>query len=690
MMENSMLDKKSDTKTKIPRSLMKLKRTEFISKIKLNLKEGKVPSDLQGHVFFIAPVGFGNTPYGDGTPIFNGDGMVYRLDFDKPGEVWLKSRIAKTPCYFADEATQTDKQYEIYKFQNFGLGRFSLLGLRNQVNTGLLPIKSLGETTERLLITYDAGRPYEIDTDSLEAITPVGKNKEWQSEIPLGLLPRLRLSFPLPRFSLSFPFRPVLTTAHPGFDKQTGEMFTVNYVRSLVDFLESAPITIPMVDRLLEDLKEAPKLIADFLEQGVRRLTGQNLLGNQNFIEQALKFSQLLLSHTYLIRWDREGAFERWKLVLPDGAPVTIKQSVHQMGITEDYVILADTGFKFELEQLLDNSFPVLERIESLRRYLTTQAQSPDTALYIVHRQDLRSGKSSTSSEAEIEVVAQKVVIPLELVHFLVNYENPAGNITLHGCHNAASDVAEWIHDSDVTVDQTKIPPHLRGLVGSQMDVNRLGRYVINGSKGRVVESKVIYDTEKTWGVGLSAYDERSHRAPIKNIFLQSFGFRPELITDFIANAYKDYKYRAIPIEQLKKIKDGDIPPCLFRLNTESMSIEDCYKFSVDQVISSPQFVPSSHSTRKMDGYLICTVISDQGDEIWIFNAAKLSKGPICKLNHPSLDLGYTLHTTWLPSIEPRTADYYVSVRDDYAIKKEDKLTKKLFEEAVYPNFEHT
>jgi carotenoid cleavage dioxygenase-like enzyme len=678
-------------RSKIPRSLMKLKRTEFITRIKLNLKEGQIPSDLQGHAFFIAPVGFKNAPYGNGDPIFNGDGMVYRLDFDKSGEVWLKSRIAKTPCYFADEATQVDEQYKLYKFKNFGLVRFSLLGLRNQVNTGLMPIKSLDETTERLLITYDAGRPYEIDTDSLEVITPVGKNKEWQCEIPLSLLPRLRLSFPLPHFSVSFPFSPVLTTAHPGFDKQTGEMFTVNYVRSLVDFLESAPITIPMVDRWLEDLKKAPRAIADFLEERVRKLTGQNLVSDENFIiDQALKFSQLLLSHTYLIRWDRKSAFERWKLVLPDGTPVTIKQSVHQMGLTEDYIILADTGFKFEIEQLLDNSVPILERVESLRRYLTTKPQSPDTALYIIHRQDLRSGKSPELFEKEVEVVAQKVVIPLELIHFLVNYENPSGNITLHGCHNAALDVAEWIHDSDVTINRTKIPLHLRGLIGSQMDVNRLGRYVIDGNQGIVLESKVIYDFEKTWGIGISTYDERKYTAPIKNIFLQSFGFRPELITKFIADEYKDYKYRAIPIEQLKQIKDEDSPPCLFRLDTDSMNIEDCYEFSVDQVTSSPQFIPRRNSSEEMDGYLVCTVISDQGDEIWIFDATKLSKGPICTLEHPSLDLGYTLHTTWLASIGSRTANYYIKVREDYQLSKKDSLTKKLFEEAIYPNFEST
>lgn len=48
--------------------------------------EQRLPEDLQGHVFIIGPVGFEDTPYGKGTPIFNGDGMVYRIDFNQPGK----------------------------------------------------------------------------------------------------------------------------------------------------------------------------------------------------------------------------------------------------------------------------------------------------------------------------------------------------------------------------------------------------------------------------------------------------------------------------------------------------------------------------------------------------------------------------------------------------------------------------
>ncbi|MGA7955164.1 MAG: carotenoid oxygenase family protein [Gloeobacterales cyanobacterium] len=680
-----MADKNSPDKFKIPRSLMKLKRTEFISQIELNLKKGIIPSDLQGHVFLISPVGFANTPYGDGTPLFNGDSMVYRLDFDKPGKISLKSRIAKTPCYFADEATQTDERFKEYQFKNFGLGRFSLLlGLRNQVNTGFLSAKFSKEQNARLFITYDAGRPYEIDTDSLKVVTPVGSKKEWESEVPISIiLSSLKLR-------VSFPFPPTLSTAHPEFDKQTSEMFMVNYIRDPLDLLESIPLTPLFIDNIIKDLKKAPHVFTEFLEQKVRQFTGQGLIGDDNPLIQFFNGTKNFLSRTYLIRWDGRNTFERWKLMLPDGLPVTIKQSMHQIGITEDYVILADTSFKFELEQLLDNSFPALEIDENLRRCLTTRAQLPDTTLYIVHRQDLRSGQRSLSNEPEIEVIAQKITIPLEVIHFYVDYKNPGGKITLHACHNPASDVAEWIHDSDTSAyNHHPTPPWLRGLMGSQMDIGRLGRYVLDGNQGVLFESKVIHDLRRTWGIGLSTYDQREQVAPIRHIYLQSFGFHSELLTDFIFNLYKDYKYRLVSLEQLKIIQDEDRPPCLFRLDTETMTIDDCYEFSIHQVINSPQFVPRNHSANELDGYIVCTVISDEGDEIWIFNAAKLNEGPICQLDHPSLDLGYTLHTTWLSSIGPRTADYYVPVREDYELNKEDELTKELFEEAIYPKFEH-
>jgi hypothetical protein len=80
--------------------------------------------------------------------------------------------------------------------------------------------------------------------------------------------------------------------------------------------------------------------------------------------------------------------------------------------------------------------------------------------------------------------------------------------------------------------------------------------------------------------------------------------------------------------------------------------------------------------------------------EFWIFDAENLGRGPICCLGHPSLKIGLTIHSTWIPAIHKRKATYKISVQDDYneklkRIKREQELGP-LFHTYVYPHFQHT
>lgn len=122
--------------TVFPRSVLSASRAEFGGNnetqkskqpaIKLLVKDdGKIPQDLQGHVFIIGPVGSVNSPNLPGTEIvfpandgstalYNGDGMVYRLDFnDIAAGVKFYSALMKTPCYYADIATFHQKKIKI-------------------------------------------------------------------------------------------------------------------------------------------------------------------------------------------------------------------------------------------------------------------------------------------------------------------------------------------------------------------------------------------------------------------------------------------------------------------------------------------------------------------------------------------------------------------------------------------------
>ena len=77
------------------------------------------------------------------------------------------------------------------------------------------------------------------------------------------------------------------------------------------------------------------------------------------------------------------------------------------------------------------------------------------------------------------------------------------------------------------------------------------------------------------------------------------------------------------------------------------------------------------------------------GDELWIFDAADLARGPLCRLGHPDLDFGFTIHTTWAPAIAPRTSPYRVRARDDYAaaVASLPPELQAVFEAEVYPRF---
>ncbi len=228
-----------NSQSRFPQTVVVASREELIEPIALTVRDRQgnvatLPDDLQGHYFLVSPVGSPNSPKVDPnqevvwvskdgwTALYNGDGMVYRLSFEQ-GKANLKTRLMKPPCYYADLATSKPENREQYRgmgFSNVGISRASLdiLGIRNQLNTAFVPFQLADDETERLLITWDVGRPYEIDPETLETLTPVGQNDDWSDLVPT---------------SKSLPFKNLMGSAHPVFDPNTGETFTVNVGKSI-------------------------------------------------------------------------------------------------------------------------------------------------------------------------------------------------------------------------------------------------------------------------------------------------------------------------------------------------------------------------------------------------------------------------------------------------------------------------
>jgi hypothetical protein len=633
----------------IPDEVLEALQKEF--SVKLANKQ-YLPPDLRGYAFHVAPL---PTRKARGFRMaLNGDGTIYRLGFED-GKVALKSRIPKTPDYYADRATQDNY---CLAFRDGGLARTSIpLGNPDQLNTAFLA------TREHLLLTFDAGRPYILDPVSLELIEPVGNTQEWLSMFP---------GVPLP-----FIFYGMQSPAHPVFDvsntsSDRDEFFTANYSTGYNGWLKC------IVNMLFSLLFWINKLIK--LWDVIRGKEKFSCKGYQSAYTDLLRYQ---FRHA-----EEDAKLERWRLVHRDsGKPVAIKQTLHQMGITKDYIILTDISFKMEFSQIFSPfllgwlHWPCWESADWLKErrkrwgsrlssiFLRLIKPKPLTNLYIVNRQDLaRIPGGSLHDETQPNLPVTNIKLGYEVSHFAVDYQNPDNKILLQAAHNNNWDATEWISEFESSVPEKKpLREDLQGINVGTMDLGSLGKYEINPRTGDVNElgDKVKDGDKNTWS--LSVYTHRElcrdrlgeSRETVKNIFWMSWGFSWEIIPKRIYEAYKSGKNRTLPVGELPS---EDKPMALIRLDIERMEIVDSFEFPLGYFVRSPQFVPSSEPCPKdrdlsVHGYIVCVVLGDTADgkakdEYWIFHADNFKGNPIYRLSHEELQLGLTIHSTWIPDIQ--------------------------------------
>lgn len=719
--------------------------------IELLVKEGKIPTDMYGHVFINSSVGSVNSnglPYPQitsdgkanseyGSPILNGDSMVFRFDFDKKGKVKLKSRLLKPPSYYADLASkQNTARHKKYGFSNMGISRISFeLGARNLLSTAIIPFKTKNDDCIRMLATSDLGRPFEIDINTLKVITPIGTNEQWQAKN----VPFIDWIFPIHQ-----------TSAHPSFDPITKELFTVNYVKgsknisSLVRIIEGL---IQKRDSIKNHFKHAilktneisRNEMYNYFTKIHSKTNGNKIKINQekevSFVQKTStwiknRFKSLTNLKTttepilQLMKWEGDEAIHTWQLIQEDGTPINILQCMHQTSLSKDYILLIDASFKVGLDVLMNNPFPQNPNFNKILRELVASKQLPYTKMYIVRRQDLTKNSNT--------VKVKQFHIPIETIHFTTNYENPKGQITFYTANNAGACLAEWVRYYDKIVNFPKDTPIEEGTAGilavGEMDVARMGKFVIDVENEKIIEEKLyhnignIENTEKTqkvgahtWGAGLYTHrDIISESVPtseIKHIYWQCSGIEHRRLTRFVYNSYKNYPNRIVSLKDLENYTLQEIPATITCLDTDKMEIVDFYEFPKNYEIRSLQFVPRKRAkessikeiTSSTDGYIFCTMINGKGTkpntdyqrEIWIFDAADLQKGAICILHHPSLIYFFTLHSAWIPHLEKRTSKYQVNLRRDYqsqieklSSKKKRKELHKFMNEHVFPFFE--
>jgi all-trans-8'-apo-beta-carotenal 15,15'-oxygenase len=160
----------------------------------LAVTSGDWPTDMEGSVFIVGPDK--RTPGGHW---FDAQGLLCRIDLSPTdGKVAVRHRRVTTPLAKLRSRLP-------FLFAKLNFMELSPFGLSNLANTNVAAING------RLFIGYDAGRPVEVDPDTMEVLTAVGGYDEWYVAVPGLYEPGLSIA------------------AHPAVDEDTEEMFFVNY-----------------------------------------------------------------------------------------------------------------------------------------------------------------------------------------------------------------------------------------------------------------------------------------------------------------------------------------------------------------------------------------------------------------------------------------------------------------------------
>ncbi len=561
------------------------------------------------------------------------------------------------------------------------------------------------------MATYDVGRPYLLDPKSLELITPVGKASEWMTAEP-PMVP--------------WPFGIVQTSAHPVFDPISQELFTVNYSRNKGSFTHMEQ-TLHHLRHNKEEFKNKLESLANDL---VDHQEDHHVLGKVGDFFKNLNHHIKGKAHDsnepkgdvfmYLLSWDGEGPLSRWDLQDQSGDKLAIYECMHQLGITEDFLILTDCSFKFAIDLLFDNPFPESKIIERLIRRLGTVKMEPFTTVYIVKRKDLIPGKEIVTAYRLDQP------IPLETIHYSCDFANPDGVITLYGVHNAATCIAEWVRTFDKrALDHENVDPDYYSLfaVGS-MDISRLGKWKFDTKTMTLMmtsESKVYEDPGKykeetlgpnTWTIVLYTFRDilsaEKVVPQIKQLWYISDGTDKNLLTDFVYKLYQDYPHRKLSLDVIREVTERELPFSITRVNLETMQPEDYYQFAKHTYLRGIQFIskktPTPGVPDELDGYLFCPAqVGRQNtdgswnysSEFWVFDAIQVSKGPICKLKNDHVKFAFTLHTAWIPQAGPSDQSFRITAREDYSevlnsikIGADKKFLSEFFETHIYPHFD--
>jgi len=382
-----------------------------------------------------------------------------------------------------------------------------------------------------------------------------------------------------------------------------------------------------------------------------------------------------------LIRWDGAGDFEHWLVLDQDGKEIEIKQSIHELVFSRDYILLADTAFAAGTEMFTP--------------WKSAPLPSDKTVIYIIDRREIKSdSKTATARRMEVNEAC---------IHLVAEYDNPNDMITAYMLHTPATNTAELIRENDQDLNGNLFPEYLIGYgTLPVLDLSSVGKHVFDMKQEKVVYSQYIAQLPYTWGPYLYTYMGRQISPYYgQDLFIMFKGFSRDILPQRIYDAYKDIDHRRVPLDEMVAGDGLKHNNSICRITTNDFAIADSYVFPDRVLLYTIACLDSRETDRP--GYVIAGIVTDQaagdassGHEYWIFPADNLAGGPICKLGHPDLNNSTLFHSVYIPNSktwqrEDNSRAYHISLRKDYPREELEKwgdLVLSVFNDVIWPYFE--
>lgn len=333
-----------------------------------------------------------------------------------------------------------------------------------------------------------------------------------------------------------------------------------------------------------------------------------------------------------VVRYDRaDGTQVRyWPL---DG--ISFGGSTHTVSQTRDWVILADSGnFKPDPAEMFGGE-----------RVLTVD---DEVAVWLVRKDQLEGLASGTP----VTPIALTMSPPTG--HFYARWEDRDGiSVVWEGMD--LMDLAFYMKPDDLDVNGNLVDPAAVGLYNMAMAPETIVEVLFDPSSGKAIE-RGIFKEDWTFNLQLSAMDwsvEGQSAPTLHHVTYQ--GCRPGSISQRAAKLYEG----RIDLDRVREETPGAL--CSFQRGSMELKAKWDYPNLGDH-ITSPAFAPrnSNHESSQIafaggepgghDGYVVQPVMSDDGFRVELFDAAKVSAGPIAVLagvNHECVPL--ILHSSWMP-----------------------------------------